>query len=67
MQRLYKEYPQLNGFIDEIRFVDNLGTDAARAAISKKGSEIKTVLKISSSHFADQKVINNLIKSQVEE
>lgn len=64
MQRIYKEYPELEGFIDEIEFTDKIN-DVASAKIIKKGDQIRTKLRLSTTYFADTKAIDKMISQQV--
>ncbi len=66
LQRLYKEYPQLVGFVDEIRFTKQIGaTEVAKASISIKDGNPYTCLKLNPMFFEDTKTVNKLIDQQV--
>lgn len=65
MQRLYKEYPQLEGFVDEIEFTDKI-SDVATAKIIKRGDAIKTKLRLSTTYLSNPKSIDALVQQQYE-
>lgn len=66
LQRLYKEYPQLEGFVDEIKFTKQMGaTEVAKASISIKDNKPYACLKLNPLFFEDVKTVNKLIEQQV--
>lgn len=67
LQRLYKEYPQLVGFVDEIRFTKQIGArEVAKASISIKDGKPYACLKLNSLFFENIKTVDKLIAQQVE-
>lgn len=65
LQRIYEEYPILNGFIDRIEFTDKISQVAvARIGLDKNGN-IKTDIRFSSLYCSDLKSIEKLIEQQV--
>lgn len=66
LQRLYKEMPQLVGFVDEIKFTKQIGaTEVAKASISIKEGNPYVRLKLNTVFFEDIKTVNKLIDQQV--
>ena len=68
LQRIYKEYPELEGFVHEIRFSDKMPvTNVAVAKISKTKDSYRTQLLLNTDYFSDVKALNLFIKEQVSE
>ena len=66
LQRLYKEYPELNGAIDEIQFTKNMSlSDVAVANVKTGNGKKRITLKLNTTYFENSKTIDNLIKEQV--
>lgn len=66
LQRIYKEYPELKGFVQEVSFTTRLpATTVASARIVKTKLGYRTVLRLNQTYFDDAKALDAMIKQQV--
>jgi hypothetical protein len=63
LKKIFKEYPSLNGFVDEIKF-DNIPA-VARASLSHRNGALKATLTFSDSRLQDLAAIKKMIDAQV--
>lgn len=66
LQRIYREYPDLTGFLQEIEVTDKISSVAQAGIGITRTGEIRTRLRLSSQYFGDLKEVEKLIDQQVQ-